>query len=132
MPIATQLNVKLENKTGSLARLCRDLANHGINLMALSAPDITAKKGLIRLLVVNPELAQKKITQAGYSFTIEEVLHVEIKNRPGSIAKAMEKLARAGINVRYSYATSFKQAKKSGAVIAVAEKDLRKAVKLLG
>ncbi len=132
MPKATQLNVKLENKVGSLAGLCRDLASRGINLLALSAPDIKAKSGLIRLLVVNPELAQKKVAEAGYSFTVEEVLYVEIKNRPGAIAKAMEKLARAGINVRYTYATAFRKAQKSGAVIAVAEEDLPKALKLLG
>lgn len=131
MPKATQLNVKLENKVGSLAVLCRDLASRGINLLALSAPDIKAKSGLIRLLVLNPELAQKKIAEAGYSFTVEEVMYVEIKNRPGAIAKAMEKLARAKINVRYAYATAFRNSKKSGAVIAVSEEDLPKAFKLL-
>ncbi len=132
MPKATQLNVKLENEVGSVARLCRDLANNGINLLALSAPDTTAKRGLIRLLVVNPELARVKVAKLGYSFTVEEVLYVEIRNRPGSLAKAMEKLSRAGINVRYTYATAFRKAQKSGAVIAVAEKDLPKAQKLLG
>ncbi|UCG52705.1 MAG: amino acid-binding protein [Candidatus Latescibacterota bacterium] len=132
MPKATQLNVKLENKVGSLARLCRDLANNGINLLAISAPDTAAKRGLIRLLVVNPDLAQLKVAAVGYSFTVEEVLYVEIKNRPGSIAKAMEKLARAGINVRYAYATAFRKAQKSAAVIAVAEEDVPKAHKLLG
>ena len=132
MPIATQLNVKLENKVGSLGRLCRDLADNGINLLALSAPDTQAKSGLIRLLVVNPELAQVKVAEVGYSFTVEEVLYVELKNRPGSIAKAMEKLSRADINVRYTYATSFRKAQKSGAVFALSEEDLPKAHKLLG
>lgn len=132
MPKATQLNVKLENKTGSLARLCRDLANNGVNLLALSAPDSAAKSGLIRLLVVNPELARNKIEKLGYSFTVEEVLYVEMVNRPGSIAKAMEKLSRADINIRYSYATAYSKARKTGAVIAVAENDLAKAHRLLG
>ncbi len=132
MPRATQLNVRLDNKVGALAGLCRDLADHGINLLAIAAPDITAKRGLIRLLVVNPELAQRKVAEMAYSFTVEEVLFVELKNRPGSIAKTMEKLARAGINIRYAYATAFRKSKKSGAVIAVAEKDLSRAHKLLG
>jgi hypothetical protein len=131
MPKATQLNVELENKTGSLARMCRDLASNGVNLLALSAPDIKAKSGLIRLLVANPELAQKKITKLGYFYTVEEVLYIEIKNRPGSIAKAMEKLSRANINIRYCYATAYKMSRKTGAVIAVAQEDLAKAYKLL-
>ncbi|MFH1756259.1 MAG: amino acid-binding protein [Candidatus Latescibacterota bacterium] len=132
MPKAIQLNVKLENKTGSLARLCRDMADHGINLRALSAPDIKARSGLIRLLVVNAELAQVKMKQAGYSFTVEEVLYVDIKNRPGALAKAMEKLAKAGINVTYTYATAYSKARKTAAVIGVSKEDLPKAHKLLG
>jgi hypothetical protein len=131
MPKATQLNVKMDNKVGSLARLCRDLADKGINLRALTAPDIRAKTGLIRLLVINPELAQVKMKEMGYSFTVEEVMLIDIKNRPGALAKAMEKLARAGINVKYTYATAYSQARKTSAVIAVAEEDLPKAHKLL-
>jgi hypothetical protein len=132
MPKATQLNIKLENKPGSLARLCRDLADNGINLLALLAPDISAKRGTIRLLVVNPELAQVKMTQAGYSFTIDEVLYLELKNRPGALAKAMEKIARADINVKYAYVTALKKTQKSAAVISVLEEDFPKALKLLG
>ncbi len=131
MPIATQLNLKLQNEPGTLARLCRDLASRGINLLALSAPDASSP-GPIRLLVVNPELAQHSVDEAGYNFSVEEVLYVELKNRPGSLAKAMEKLARANINVTYAYATAVTKARTTAAVIAVAEKDLPRAHKLLG
>ena len=132
MPKATQLNLKLPNETGTLARLCRDLADQGVNLLALAAPDTSAKQGLIRLLVANAELAEHHVAQAGYKFTSEEVLYIELKNRPGALAKMMEKLERANINVRYAYATAFTRAHKTGAVIAVAEGDLTRALKLLG
>jgi hypothetical protein len=132
MPKATQLNLRLQNEPGTLARLCRDLADRGVNLLALSAPDTSAKKGLIRLLVANPKLARSRVTDAGYKFSIEEVLYVELKNRPGALAKAMEKLARAKINVRYTYATAYTKSQKTAAVIAVAEEDLPKTLRLLG
>jgi hypothetical protein len=132
MPKSTQLNLELQNKPGTLARLCRDLASRGVNLLALSAPDISAKKGPVRLLVANPELARHMVADAGYTFSIENVLYVEIKNRPGSLAKAMEKLAGADINVKYTYATASAAARKTGVVIGVAEEDLPKALKLLG
>ncbi len=132
MPKATQLNLKLQNKPGMLARLCRDLAARGVNLLAISAPDTSAKQGPIRLLVANPELAKRNVADAGYTFSIEEVLYVEIKNRPGSLAKMMEKLVHANINVKYAYATAFTRARKTAAVIAVAEEDLPRAHKLLG
>ena len=55
-----------------------------------------------------------------------------IKNRPGSLAKVMEKLAHTNIDVKYAYATASTRAKKTAAVIAVAEEDLMRAHKLLG
>ena len=132
MPKATQLNLKLDNEPGTLATLSRDLANLGINLLALAAPDTSAQRGVIRLLVANPQLAQANMSKAGYKFTVEEVVYIEIKNRPGALAKVMEKLSRAKIAVRYVYATAFPKAHKTAAVLAVAEKDLPKTIKLLG
>ena len=131
MPIAAQLNLELENRVGILARLCRDLADRGVNLLALSAAEIQGP-GPVRLLVANRELAERALATAGYRFKAEEVIFMEIKNRPGALAKAMEKLARVGINVRYAYATAYTQAKKTAAVIAVGEGDLPRALKLLG
>lgn len=131
MPTAVQLNLKLTNQPGTLSKLCRDLANYGVNLLALSAPDTAAKTGPVRLLVANAELARKNLSTAGYKFSEEEVLFVELKNRPGALAKAMEKLARAKINVRYAYATAYTKSQKTAAVIAVDEGHLAKAQKLI-
>jgi hypothetical protein len=130
MPKATQMNLKLENKIGTLAVLCRDLAHTGVNLLAISAPQTNAKTGPIRLLVTNAELAEHALTKAGYKFVAEQVLFLELKNRPGALAKAVEKLAKAKIDVRYAYATAYSKAQKTGAVIAVDEKELDRAVKL--
>jgi hypothetical protein len=130
MPKATQMNLELENKTGTLAALCRDLADRGVNLLAISAPETNAKTGPIRLLVTNPELAEYALTKADYTFRAEEVLYLELKNRPGALAKAVERLANADINVRYAYATAYTKAQKTAAVIAVEEKELDRAVDL--
>jgi hypothetical protein len=130
MPKATQMNLKLENKIGTLAVLCRDLADMGVNLLAISAPETNAKTGPIRLLVTNPELAEHALTKAGYKYAAEQVLYLELKNRPGALAKAVEKLAKAKINVRYAYATAYTKAQKTAAVIALDEDELDRAVKL--
>jgi hypothetical protein len=132
MPTATQLNLSLENEIGTLARLCRDLAHGGVNLLALSAPETQREKGVVRLLVPNRELAVRALTKAGYTFTIDEVLFVELKNRPGALAKTVEKLARARIGIRYAYATASSRTRKTAAVVAVPEDELPRALKLLG
>ena len=132
MPKALQLNLRLQNQPGTLARLCRDLADRGVNVLALSAPETSAQKGPIRLVVANPELGEHMVKEAGYTFKAEEVLYVELKNRPGALAKSMEKLANGGIDVKYAYATAYVQGRKTAVVIAVDEEDLRKATRLLG
>ena len=128
---AVQLNLQLENTIGTLAQLCRDLASGGVNLLALSAPESKGKLGPVRLLVTNRELAEHAVASAGYRYNVEEVLFLEIKNRPGALAKAVEKLAKAKINVKYVYATAYTKAQKTAAVVAVEEKDLEKAAKIL-
>jgi hypothetical protein len=132
MPTATQLNLSVSNEIGTLARLCRDLAHGGVNVLAVSAPESGHDKGVVRLLVPNRELAERTLTKAGYTFAAEEVLFLELKNRPGALAKAVEKLARAGIGIRYTYATASQRTKTTAAVVAVAENDLARAQKLLG
>ena len=131
MALATQLNLSLANDTGTLAKLCRDLADAGVNLLALSAADHAGSAGGIRLLVASPEQAQKALAKAGYRFEAEDVLFVELKNRPGALAKATGKLAQAGINIRYAYATTYRRAQRTAAVIAVAAADLAKAARLV-
>jgi hypothetical protein len=81
---------------------------------------------------MNRDLAIRALSNAGYLFSEEEVLFVEVTNRPGALAKAVEKLAKARMNIRYAYATASPRAKKTAAVVAVADGDLARAVKLLG
>ena len=131
MPKATQLTLPLDNEMGTLAKLCRDLAQGGVNLLAIAAPEATERGG-IRLLVVNREVAVRALTKAGYLFAEEDVVYLELTNRPGALARAVEKLAKARIDIRYAYATASPRARKVAAVVAVTEADTARAVKLLG
>jgi hypothetical protein len=131
MARAMQLNLTLPNTMGGLARLCRDLADGGVNLLALAAVETDGTTGLIRLVVANPELATRAVAKAGYAFTTQEVLFIELKNRPGALAKATEKLQRAGIVIRYAYATAYSKAQKTAAVIAVDADDFERGAQLM-
>lgn len=128
---ATQLNLKMKNEIGTLARLCRHLADEGVNLLGLSAPEADGSPGVIRLLVANSEIATRALARGDYAFTAEQVIYVELKNRPGALAKTTEKLQRAAINVRHLYATAYPKAQKTAAVISVSEADFERASRLL-
>lgn len=130
MAKATELKLTLKNETGVLARLCRDLANAGVNLLALSAPQASDVGG-IHLLVADRHPAEAALAKAGYSVAAQDVLFVEIKNKPGALAKFMEKLAKANIAVIHAYATAHVRSQKTAAVIAVRGDDFDRALKLV-
>ena len=102
-----------------------------MNLMGLSAHE-WGQRGVVRLLVVNPPHAQEALRKAGYRCLVDQVVFTEIKNRPGALAKTVEKLARARINVQSAYATAHRRSQKTAAVVAVDASDLDRALKLLG
>ena len=89
---ATQLNLPLDNEIGTLARLCRDLAGGGVNLLALSAPETGRETGTVRLLVPNGDLASRALGKAGYVFSSEEVLFIELKNRMSAFARIRKRI----------------------------------------
>ena len=98
-----QISVFLENKSGQLADVCAVLAENGMNLRALSIAD-TKEYGILRVIVPNAEGALKVLRGAGYTCKITPVLAVEIDDRPGGMARALQVLSAAGISVEYAYA----------------------------
>ena len=54
-----QVSLFLENKNGSLARVCKIMGEENINIRALSIAD-TTDFGVLRLIVNDPESAVEK------------------------------------------------------------------------
>jgi len=104
MPKTTQLVVSLESKPGILAKLARTLADEGVNMAALCAPETTGR-GKIRLLVSDLARAKEALKAANYRFSEEQAITVVLENRPGTFAGIAEKLAQARINIRCAYVT---------------------------
>jgi len=98
-----QISMFLENKAGRLARVCRVMAEEGINIRALSIAD-TADFGLVRLIVDNPELAEQKLSARGFMVSITEVVGVKVPDRPGGLGVALDVLDSAEVSVEYIYA----------------------------
>ena len=98
-----QISVFLENKSGRLAELTRVLADNDINIRALCVAE-TIDYGVLRLIVSDPERAKKALTDSGFTVTETGVLVAEIPDRPGGLARAIERLAAGGLNIEYVYA----------------------------
>ena len=110
-----QLSIFLENKPGRLAAVIAALAENNINLRALALAD-TLEFGVLRLIVDRPAEAREALNKLGFRAQVTEVLAVEVPDKPGGLARVLNALAEAGINVEYMYAFAG-QLKVGGAVV---------------
>lgn len=98
-----QISVFIENKKGELAEVTRFIAEHNINLRALSVAD-TQDFGILRIICDDPQSAEAVLKEGGYITTSTDVLAAAISDEPGSLASILEVLAEAHVIVEYTYA----------------------------
>lgn len=98
-----QISVFVENKQGRLADITKILAEHQVDIRALSIAD-TTDYGILRLIVNKPEEAIEVLKDAGMTVSITNVLAVGIADVPGGFASAISVLSDAGMGVEYAYA----------------------------
>lgn len=103
MPKLKQISVFLENSPGRLYAVTKALGDAGINLRALSLVD-TAGFGVLRLLVSDVAKARRVVMGLHLPARVDEVVAVEIPDKPGSLAAVLAPINQAGINVEYMYA----------------------------
>jgi hypothetical protein len=107
MPIEKQLSVFMENKPGRLSGLCTMLAEANINIFAMSVHD-TVDHAIVRLIVDNPTKALVVLEEEGVYIVTQDVVVLNIENRPGVISDIARKLFRADTNIEYAYCTATK------------------------
>ncbi len=126
--LARQLAVFIENKPGSLARLCHTLSEAKINIFAISTSD-TIDHIVVRLVLSDPEGALRLFEERGVLAISTEVLMLDGSNEPGSLAAIAQRLSEQGINIEYLYCATHPEAKKGSLIMRVA--DPKRALKVL-
>jgi hypothetical protein len=97
-----QLSVAMENNPGELGRLCRVLAQADVNIRGICVAD-ASDVSVVRLLVSDTPAAEQALRQAGLAFSTQEVLLVELNDRPGALEDVALRLGQAGVNLLYLY-----------------------------
>jgi hypothetical protein len=120
VPVVTQLSVMAENKRGALAEICSKLAEKAVNIIGLMAPQ-QAGSAPIRLVVNDLSAAKKVFDQMGLRYNEELVLNVRLSDRPGSMGKVTRKLADAGFDIQFAYATILKGVERANAILGVSD-----------
>ena len=102
-----QIAIFIENRSGRLSEITNILAENSINIRAMSLAD-TADFGILRLIVNDTEKAKQILKDNGFTVGKTEVLVVEVPDKPGGLASALQTITEAGLNIEYMYAFSQK------------------------
>jgi hypothetical protein len=144
-----QISVFLPNTPGELLKLCDYLKGENANILAISiqnardyveelfkARERTGRRivleesyrgvlressdySVIRLVVEQPEKAEKILRSAEYTVDIEPVICLTLKNKPGALGEVAGKFAQANINIDYVYGSVMEDAKESLFVVHI-------------
>jgi hypothetical protein len=118
MQITQQLAVFLENKPGTLARICDALAEARIKIFAITTSD-TIDHSVTRLVLSHPRKALLMFEERGTLVVEDDVLLVDMDNKAGSLACVCRRLAEAKVNIEYCYCATPPSARKGLLVLRV-------------
>jgi hypothetical protein len=107
-----QLSIFLENKCGRFTEVTSILGEAGINMTAFTVSE-NSDFGIVRLIVSDPDKAKQVLQENRYAVTVNEVICVQMPNKPGALSEVMKIITDSGIFVEYMYAFS------SGSVASV-------------
>lgn len=102
-----QITVFLENREGRLAKMCRCIADAGVNMSALTIAD-TSEYGVVRIICDDPAKAADTLEAGGYRAIATKVLAVAVPNKPAGLADLLEVLDELDLNIEYGYCFSLK------------------------
>jgi len=117
-----QISVFLENQKGRLWKAMNVLATADINIRALSIAD-TSEFGIMRMIVPDPEKAQRVLEKNHFVVKVNQVIAVEVPDEPGGLDHILGVLTQADINVEYLYAFVEKNEEKAIVVIRTEDVD---------
>jgi hypothetical protein len=118
------VSVFVEDKLGELAKTTKVLSDAGVSIRWVTIAS-GERFGVIKLLVDRTETAQAALAERGYTVSLNEVLAVEVDDKPGGLAHVAEALARHKLSV--ANASGFVLASAHRAVLLIEVDDVEKA-----
>ena len=102
MPVTTELAIEVENRPGTLAKICGAFASRGVNILAFQLTP-AQKTNLLYIVVDDPAAAAAVLDKNRISYTEADVVQVKLPHRSGELARAASRLGEASININYAY-----------------------------
>lgn len=120
-----QISLFIENKKGRLKKAMSIIGENDINIRALSLAD-SSKFGVLRMIVDDPEKAQKVLEANNLIVQMTDVIAVEVDDTPGGLEKSLEIIYDNDINLEYVYAFVEKKTDKALVVMKVDDLEFAK------
>lgn len=102
MPRAKELKIRVQDRRGMLAEIALALREKKVNLRAVNAW-VEGGEGVLRLVVDQVGVARKALAARGWKAEEQEVLEVELADKPGALADLASALADAGVDISHVY-----------------------------
>lgn len=102
MPTTREFSIRMEDKPGTLGKICRALAEQGVNIVGFQSVPAEGKS-VVRLVTDNPAETKSAIEKLKLTFAETQVVRVKLPHRPGELARAASKLGEANVNINYAY-----------------------------
>jgi hypothetical protein len=115
-----QISVFLENKSGRLLDVTRQLGESGVNIRAMCVAD-TSEFGVVRLIVDDPHKAHEVLKADGFTVKETVVIAVEVEDSPGGLSGVLKPLVEQEMNIEYLYCFVEKSGENAVVIIRVEE-----------
>jgi len=102
MPAVIEFNIQLENRPGTLAKVCKAIADRGVNILAFQA-STAERRSQVHLVVDNVSVLKTVLGAEGLTCAENQVVQVTLPNRPGELARVAASLGEKNININYAY-----------------------------
>jgi len=123
-----QISIFAKNQPGKLEKITRILMDTAINIRAITISSV-GDYGVIKLLVDKPQDAFDILKKEGLTISLNEVLAIEMNDKPGGLYNIAKILMKNNINAENSYGFVIESEKK--AVLIIEVKDIESAKQIL-
>jgi len=99
-----EITLTTKNKIGLLANIAKIIADHGINIEGIVGYSMDDEASIM-IVAENITAAKETLLQSGFSVRDNEVVVVDLQNKPGALKSLAMKIAEQNIDIKYIYGT---------------------------
>lgn len=97
-----QISIFSENRPGKIEKITRTLADEKINILAINITS-AGNFGILKFIVDKPDRALEVLQEKGLAVSLNEVIAIEMEDRPGGLHDVACALSRHRINVENAH-----------------------------